>query len=86
MSFTGRKGGRALETQELEITSSTKVSHFIDFIRDSLGIQRQPGPDDSNPIPGDPDPDGDILDSRIRFVSNMGEQNAVESYAQAQEV
>lgn len=87
LRFSGRKGGRALESQELEITNATTVQDLIEFIRDTVGIQR-PASDPANPIPisennipGDSTTltPGAIVtsDGRMRFVSNNGVDNAV---------
>lgn len=87
LSFSGRKGGRALETQPFTITSTTTVQELMDFIRVTTGIQRS-ADDPANPIPnsvntivGDTTaltPGATITaDGRIRFVSNNGVDNAV---------
>ncbi|MBN1853561.1 MAG: flagellar hook-basal body complex protein [Pirellulales bacterium] len=77
LTFTGRKGGRTLGTQELVITETTTVLDLMEFMNESMGIQETPGPDPLNPIPGDPG--GSITgDSRIQFTSNMGVQNALD--------
>ena len=85
--FNRRKGGRSIEAQQLEITSASTVQDLIEFIRDSVGIQR-PASDPGNPIPvsvnnitGDSTTltPGAIVtaDGRLRFVSNNGVDNAV---------
>jgi len=87
LKFSGRKGGRALETQNFEITSTSTVQELMDFIRVTTGIQRaaydpsNPIPNSVNSIPGDSStltPGATITsDGRIRFVSNNGVENAV---------
>lgn len=82
LSFTPRKGGRVLEAKSLEITSSTTVLDLINFMEASFGIQEIPGPDPSNPIPGDSsgvNPGGQVTsEGRIRFVGNNGVDNALQ--------
>jgi flagellar hook protein FlgE len=87
LAFSGRKGGRALETQEFEVTATSTVQELLDFIRDSSGIQRSaedpgdPIPNSVNNIPGDVSTlaAGATItsDGRLRFVSNNGVDNAV---------
>ncbi|MDA1053689.1 MAG: flagellar hook-basal body complex protein [Planctomycetota bacterium] len=87
MSFSGRKGGRALETQEFAITDTTTVQELMDFVRVTTGIQRaaddlsNPVPSSVNTIPGDTTslaPGATITpDGRIRIVSNNGIDAAV---------
>ncbi len=87
LSYTGRKGGRALGTQELQITATTTVQDLIDFVAASSGIQtaqidsQNPIPTSENNIQGETGnlvPGGIIEDGAIRFVSNTGELNALE--------
>lgn len=87
LSFAGRKGGRALESQDFTIGASTTVQELMDFIRVTSGIQRaaddpsNPIPNSVNGIPSDTSaltPGATITpDGRIRFVSNNGVDNAV---------
>lgn len=87
MSYSGRKGGRALGTQTFEITETSTVQDFIDFVEAASGIQSFQG-DSQNPIiasdnfiPGETGeliPGGYIEDGAFRFVSNTGELNALE--------
>lgn len=87
LSYSGRKGGRALGTKEFEVTASSTVQDFIDFIEAASGIQSLQL-DSQNPIlssenriageSGDLVPGGYIQDGAIRFVSNTGELNALE--------
>lgn len=80
--FTPQKGGRALQTKEMEITSTTLLRDVINFMADAMGIQTPPGPDPENPIKTDasgynPGP-GVTASGQIRFISNSGLDNAVE--------
>lgn len=87
LSFSGRKGGRALQTEEFEVTSTATVQELIDFLRVTTGIQRasddpaNPVPNSVNNIPSDTTglaPGGLITpDGRIRMISNNGVDNAV---------
>ncbi len=87
LTFSGRKGGRALEAQDFEISSETTVQELMDFIRVTSGIQRA-ADDPSNPVPNSvnriPNDTSSLSagatitpDGRIRFVSNNGVDNAV---------
>lgn len=87
LAFSGRKGGRALQTQDFQVTATSTVQELLDFIRDTSGIQRA-AEDPANPIPGSVNEIfGDVSalvagatitpDGRIRFVSNNGVDNAV---------
>ena len=86
LSYSGRKGGRAMGQKDFEITSTSTVQELIDFIEDSSGIQtsqldaQNPIPVSNNRIPGETGtlvPGGSIKDGAIRFVSNTGELNAL---------
>ncbi|NNE00538.1 MAG: flagellar hook-basal body complex protein, partial [Pirellulaceae bacterium] len=87
LTYSGRKGGRALGSKELEITATSTVQDFIDFIEESSGIQslqldsQNPILPSENNIPnesGDLVPGGYIQDGSFRFVSNTGELNALD--------
>ncbi|TWU27047.1 Flagellar hook protein FlgE [Novipirellula galeiformis] len=87
LSYSGRKGERALGTQDFEITETTTLQDFIDFIEDSSGIQtvqvdaRNPIPPSENTLPGQSgtiSPGGYIQDGTIQFVSNTGTSNALD--------
>jgi len=87
LSYSGRKGGRAMGAKELTITSTSTVQDLMDFIRDSSGIQttqsdaENPIPTSVNRIPGESGtlvPGGVIQNGAIRFVSNTGELNGVD--------
>ena len=87
LTYDGRKGGRALGEKEFEITETSTMQDFIDFIEVSSGIQTLQL-DSANPIlasenniageTSDLVPGGYIEDGAIRFVSNTGELNALE--------
>ncbi len=87
LSYSGRKGGRALGTKEFEVTAISTVQDFIDFIEAASGIQslqldsQNPILASENRIPGETGdliPGGYIQDGALRFVSNTGELNALE--------
>ncbi|MDG2221658.1 MAG: flagellar hook-basal body complex protein [Rubripirellula sp.] len=87
LSYSGRKGGRALGAKEFEITADSTMQDFVDFIEDSSGIQsvvldsQNAILPSENLIPGESGdlvPGGYIQDGSIRFVSNTGELNALE--------
>jgi flagellar hook protein FlgE len=83
LRFTGRKGGRTLTTKEFDVTATTTVQEFINFMEQSLGIQENTDP--TNPIPqsltdtGTIDPGGTVTtDGRIQLVGNNGVANAID--------
>ncbi len=87
LSYTGRKGGRALGEKDFQITATTTVQDFIDFIESASGVQalqldsQNPILASENNIEGESGilvPGGYIEDGAIRFVSNTGELNALE--------
>ncbi|MBD53805.1 MAG: flagellar biosynthesis protein FlgE [Rhodopirellula sp.] len=87
LSYSGRKGGRALGTKQLEIVGTTTVQDFVDFLESASGLQsllidsQNPILASENNIPGESGelvPGGYIQDGTIRFVSNTGELNALE--------
>ncbi|MEM9586015.1 MAG: flagellar hook-basal body complex protein [Planctomycetota bacterium] len=87
LSYTGRKGGRSLGEKTFEITNTTTVQDYLDFLTESSGIQtlqldsQNPIPSSVNNIPGETGdlvPGAYIVDGRIRLVSNTGEANAME--------
>ncbi|MEM9826299.1 MAG: flagellar hook-basal body complex protein [Planctomycetota bacterium] len=87
LSYEGRKGGRALGEKQFEITASSTIQDFIDFINVSSGIQAV-DQGATNPIltsvntiageSGDLFPGGTINNGALRFVSNTGEVNALD--------
>lgn len=87
LSFSGRKGGRTLETQRFAITATTTVQELVNFMEESMGIVTDSG-DSSNPIPGSVNTitgesgtlmaGGYIKEGKIRFVGNNGEDNAID--------
>ncbi len=87
LHYSGRKGGRALGTQEFEITNGSTVQDFLDFVTDASGIQtsqidsQNPIPRSENNIPGESTlltPGASIVDGAIRIISNNGELNALD--------
>ena len=87
LNYSGRKGGRALGTKQLEIEQTTTVQDFVDFLESASGLQsllidsQNPILASENNIPGESGelvPGGYIQDGTIRFVSNTGELNALE--------
>ncbi|MDP6717433.1 MAG: flagellar hook-basal body complex protein [Pirellulaceae bacterium] len=88
LSFAARKGGRILQTGMFEITATSTVQELMDFISDTVGIQRV-NADPTNPIPGSMNNIvGEVgtlvpgvsltLDGRIRVISNNGVNNGIE--------
>ena len=88
LELSGKKGGSALATQELQIDSSTTVQDLITFMEDAMGIQPASA-DPVNPIPPSPppyppdepttSPGGTITsDGRIILTGNNGLANAIE--------
>ncbi len=68
LTFTGRKGGRALEPKTLDITATTTVQNLMDFMEEAMGVQNILGTEG-----------GSIsADSRIRLTGNNGVDNAIE--------
>lgn len=82
LSFTGRKGGRLLGTKQLAVGSTTTVLDLTNFLQDSMGIQKAPGPDLSKPVPPDitgVNPGGSVTaNGEIRLVGNNGVDNKLE--------
>lgn len=85
--FTGRKGGRALDTRDLQITGTTTVQNLTDFMDQAQGI-RQINDDPLNPLPDGAagaavvNPGGSVYtdavgDTRLRLVGNNGTDNAL---------
>jgi flagellar hook protein FlgE len=69
LSFTGRKGGRLLAEQTLDVTATTTVSELVSFMNDALGIQA------GGTIPGTAGVE--IVNSQIVITSNHGDQSEV---------
>lgn len=86
LTYSGQKGGRSLGQRTFDVTASTTVQDYIDFLEAASGIQIAQV-DSANPIPvsenripgelGDLVPGGSIHNGRLRFVSNNGEENAL---------
>lgn len=87
LSFNGRKGGRALETQKFTVTATSTVQDLVSFMQQSMGIVSDSG-DSANPIPGSVNnisgetgtlmPGAYIKDGKIRFVANNGVDNSID--------
>ncbi len=75
LTFTGKKGGRTLETKSLTIDANTDVNDLIEFYNEALGIQR--GSTIPTDISGATPGGGITSDGRIQLVSNNGTDNAV---------
>jgi len=87
LSYTGRKGGRSLGAKDFEVTATSTVQDFIDFVEESSGLQtvqvdaQNPIPTSANNIIGESGtlvPGGSIFNGAIRFVSNTGELNGLD--------
>jgi flagellar hook protein FlgE len=76
LQYTGSKGGVTLNTQTLNVTSTTTVQDLINFIDQASGIQPSSA-DNQNPLPGSPGGSIDTANSSIQFTSNNGDPNAV---------
>lgn len=85
LEFTGKKGGRSLETKEFTITGDTTVQDMIDFMDASMGIQSAAA-DPTFPVPGSEDafststipPGGRVDNGRIILTGNNGVDNAID--------
>jgi flagellar hook protein FlgE len=87
LSFSPRKGGRAMEEKSFTVTSTSTMQDLLDFIEQASGIQtvtldsQNPIPNSENNITGETGtllPGAYIEDGRIRIVGNNGELNAIE--------
>jgi len=75
LAFSGDKAGRQLGARTLDITTTTTVGELLSFMDDAMGIVKSASEDtfpDTGITYG-----GTVEDSRLQFVSNMGEQNAL---------
>jgi len=88
LEFTGRKGGRTLDTKEFTITASSTVQDLISFMEEAMGVQPTTA-DPVNPIPSSPppfppdtpttNPGGAVTsDGRIIMTGNNGVDNAID--------
>jgi flagellar hook-basal body protein len=87
LTFQARKGGRLLGEKEFTITDDTIVQDLLTFIEDATGI-RNSADDPANAIPNSVNnilndtnvlaPRADVIDSKIRVVSNNGVDNAID--------
>lgn len=75
LTFTGQVGGTRQTPQTLQVTATTTVQDFLDFVNDALGLQQQ-----SN-VNGRPLPIGggaiSIVNGVITVTSNYGIENTV---------
>ena len=87
LSFSGRKGGRSLESRNFTISANSTVQDLVTFMQSSMGIQTtttdvtHPLPVSKNTIEGETgtlSAGAYIRDGQIRFVSNNGVDNAVD--------
>jgi flagellar hook protein FlgE len=69
LSFTGRRGSRALAAKELTIEADTTVQDLIDFMEEAFGIINTT---DNALLAA---AGGDISDGVINFTSNAGDEN-----------
>jgi flagellar hook protein FlgE len=81
LQFTGGKGGTTLQTQKLQVTSTTTLGDLATFMQQALGIQTTSS-DPNNPIPSDATtglPPGASIttDGCLQIVGNNGTGNAV---------
>ena len=75
ISFTAKKGGRTLDTKTFTVTPTSTVQDLINFMEDAMGIRELD--EQGNGLPGNIG--GTITsDGRLRFVSNMGKDNALD--------
>jgi flagellar hook protein FlgE len=87
LTFRARKGGRQTDEKTFTITATSTIQDLQDFMEESVGIISDSG-DSANPIaasknniPGESGsilPGGTITNGKLRFVSNTGEDNALE--------
>jgi len=68
LSFAGRKGDRTLEAKQLEITASTTVQEWIEFMNQALGVDTTV---DDPPI-------SSVIGGRVRIESNDGIENSIQ--------
>lgn len=78
LEFTGRKGGRSLETKSFTITDTTTVAEYITFLEQAMGVQKPTGIDPDQDVPGNPGGWVDEVTGRINLQGNYGVDNALE--------
>jgi len=67
--------------KSFEITAGSTVGDFLQFMEDSMGIVRPPGPDGNNPVPSDASSataGATVQNGRLRVVANNGAHSAVQ--------
>jgi flagellar hook protein FlgE len=72
LAFTGQKGGRSMQTQELDITATTTAQDLHEFISAALGIRDFGGGEG-----------GSVTGGQIQLLGNNGVGNAIELDASA---
>lgn len=80
LTFSGDKGGRQLGERTLNITAETTVQELISFMEQSLGVVKTA---QEETFPGGENYTGDlnityggtIVNSRLQFTSNLGNEN-----------
>lgn len=87
LSFQARKGGRVQTAKSFEVTATSTVQDLQEFMKESMGIVSESG-DSANPIVGSKNtitgetgtinPGAYINNGKLRFVSNNGNDNAIE--------
>jgi len=74
LTFTGSKGGRDLDPRTFTITATTTVQDLLTFMDESMGVVETAS---ESTFPTATNFGGSIASSRLQFISNMGEQNAL---------
>ncbi len=85
LRFTGKKGGRNLDTKEFEVTATSTVQDLVNFMEESMGI-RTTNVDPVNPVPASIDTinggtiiaGGVVNNGRIQIVGNNGVDNSLD--------
>ncbi len=74
LNFSADRAGIGLAEKSLEITSTTTLQEFMEFVGDAVGLDDTP-----NDIPFTHSTANiEIINGRIVVTSNMGEQNAID--------
>lgn len=85
LMFTGKKGGRNLDTKEFQVTSTSTVQDLVNFFEESMGILST-NDDPVNAIPASIDSinggtivaGGAVIGGRIQLVGNNGRDNSLD--------
>jgi flagellar hook-basal body protein len=75
LSFTGSKDGRQLGERNFSISNTTTVGELLAFMDQSMGVLKT-APEDTFPDTGITY-GGEVINSRLQFTSNMGQENAL---------